>query len=586
VSATPTAGTRVAGRYRLQTRIGSGGAGIVWRAWDEVLERAVAVKLLRPELASDAAAVSRFLAEASSAAKLNHPNAVVVYDVGREGDRDLLVMELVEGPTLADLLARAPLPAGVVAHLGRGVAGALGAAHARGLVHRDVKPANVLLARDGTPKVADFGIARALGEATSRLTLPGTVMGTARYLSPEQLRDEPVDARSDVYAVGLLLAQALTGDEPFGSGTAAEIAARRLTNELPPPASVNPEVPSLLDRVVTRATRREPDERHHDGTELAIALGPCVSPGADAELGRLVRGIAAAGPTEEPSSSVPAPAPARRRDDVAPTAVGRAAVEPPGAARPTPEEIDRTTALRATPSRPAGVDATRAQRAAPSPAPAARPARPAPAPRSGSTTAAAARPERRRRRRRRLATTLVVLLAVLGAGWWAATGGLTGVLEDGFAADPEPVTVVASGDHDPLGDLREHPDRVPDAFDGDPTTAWTTERYDRADLIPPAKDGVGLWFELDRSVDAATVEVTLGLVGTSVELYAGQGPPDEQQDPRDWGELVAATTDAGTAWTAEVEADGADVLLLWFTELGAADDGFRATVGDVRIDAG
>jgi serine/threonine-protein kinase len=181
------------GRYELVERLGSGGAGEVWRAHDHSLKRAVAVKLLARELADDPETTARFRSEATSAAKLSHPHAVTLYDVGRDG-RDYLVMELVDGGTLTDLGADGPLPAEVVAAVGWQVARALGAAHSRGLVHRDVTPGNVLLACDGTAKLSDFGIARSMQAAASRLTSPGQVVGTARYLAPEQLRDEAVDA--------------------------------------------------------------------------------------------------------------------------------------------------------------------------------------------------------------------------------------------------------------------------------------------------------------------------------------------------------------------------------------------------------
>jgi eukaryotic-like serine/threonine-protein kinase len=223
-AADPGVGTALAGRYVLEARIGTGGAGVVWRAHDDVLDRRVAVKLLHAELARDPTSAARFRSEATAAARLTHPNAVVVFDIGRDGDNDYLVMELVDGPDLTELLRGQPLPAPVVAHLGRAIAAALGMAHDRGLVHRDVKPGNVLLTPDGVPKVADFGIARAIGDAMTRLTVPGNVMGTARYVAPEQLRDQAVDARADVYALGLVLHEALTGQPPWGDGTAAEVA--------------------------------------------------------------------------------------------------------------------------------------------------------------------------------------------------------------------------------------------------------------------------------------------------------------------------------------------------------------------------
>jgi eukaryotic-like serine/threonine-protein kinase len=229
----------LADRYALLERLGAGGAGVVWRAHDQLLERTVAVKLLHRDLADDPGTTERFRAEAAAAAKLTHPHAVIVYDIGETDEGDYLVMELVEGATLGHLLDEGPLLPGVVASLGNQVGRALGAAHARGLVHRDVKPANILITTEGGAKVADFGIARALGDATSRLTVTGHVMGTARYLAPEQLRDEGIDARADVYALGLVLHQCLTGRLPFGEGTAVEMASRRLVGDLAAPSELN-----------------------------------------------------------------------------------------------------------------------------------------------------------------------------------------------------------------------------------------------------------------------------------------------------------------------------------------------------------
>jgi eukaryotic-like serine/threonine-protein kinase len=240
--------------------IGSGKAAParVWRGHDRALDRAVAVKLLHADLAEDPDAGARFRTEATAAAKLTHPNAVLVYDLGRDGDDDYLVMELVEGVNLGDVLRDGPLPGGLAAHVGAQVASALGTAHQAGIVHRDVKPGNVLLTGDGVAKLADFGIARALGAVTARLTRTGMVLGTARYLAPEQLRDDPIDARADVYALGLVLHEALSGRPPFGEGNAVEVAARRLTTSLPPLTDLADGVPPDMIEVIEWATRVDP----------------------------------------------------------------------------------------------------------------------------------------------------------------------------------------------------------------------------------------------------------------------------------------------------------------------------------------
>ena len=284
---------RLADRYRLEEVIASGGVAIVWRAFDEHLARPVAVKLLHPHHAGDPTVVERFQREARAAAGLSHPNVVRIYDVGREDGLAWLVMELVEGPSLRDVLAaREPLDASVVTAVGEQVARALAAAHERGLVHRDIKPANILVASDGTVKVTDFGIAKALG-TDETLTSTGTVMGTAAYVAPEQLETSDVDARADVYALGVVLYEALLGRPAFSGDTPAATAAMRLTYELVPPRRVRPDIPEELDAIVTRATRRGRGARFADGAEFAEALTPLLSRRPSLLTARLLPGHAA-----------------------------------------------------------------------------------------------------------------------------------------------------------------------------------------------------------------------------------------------------------------------------------------------------
>jgi serine/threonine-protein kinase len=282
------------GRYRLDEVVASGGAAVVWRAFDEHLARPVAVKLLHPHHASDPTVVERFQREARAAAGLSHPNVVRIYDTGREDGIVWLVMELVEGPSLRDvLLRREPLDAAVVAAVGEQVARALGAAHTNGLVHRDIKPANILIAGDGTVKVTDFGIAKALSGVDSTLTNPGTVMGTAAYVAPEQLEGNDIDARADIYALGVVMYEALVGRPAFSGDTPAATAAMRLTYELLPPRRSRSDVPDELDVIVTRATRRERSQRYVDGRELAAALTPLLSSRPSLLTARLLPGAAA-----------------------------------------------------------------------------------------------------------------------------------------------------------------------------------------------------------------------------------------------------------------------------------------------------
>ncbi len=265
-------------RYELLEPIASGGAAIVWLAYDQHLARQVAVKLLHPHHANDATVVERFERESRNAAQLSHPNAVRIYDTGRDDDLVYLVMEHVDGPSLREVMRdHGQMDPMVVAAIGEQVGSALGAAHAHGLVHRDIKPANILLASDGTVKVTDFGIAKALTGSDATLTNPGTVVGTAAYVAPEQLQDSEVDARADIYALGVVLHECLTGRPAFSGDTPTATAAMRLSHDLLPPRQLRADVPRALDDIVSRATQRDPVDRYADGSVLASALAVLVT---------------------------------------------------------------------------------------------------------------------------------------------------------------------------------------------------------------------------------------------------------------------------------------------------------------------
>jgi eukaryotic-like serine/threonine-protein kinase len=576
----------LADRYALIDRIGSGGAGVVWRAHDQLLDRTVAVKLLHRDLASDPDTTERFRAEAAAAAKLTHPHAVIVYDIGATDGGDYLVMELVEGATLGDLLDHdGPLPAGVVAALGHQVGRALGAAHARGLVHRDVKPANILVTTDGVAKVADFGIARALGEATSRLTATGHVMGTARYLAPEQLRDQRIDARADVYALGLVLHQCVTGRLPFGEGTAVEVASRRLVGELPAPSQLRPEVPDGFDEAIARATLLDPEGRFADGAEFAAALAGLAAPYAGTELASRTRRCIRAdhrgrstdtGPTGAP---VVPPAGAWTPDDRTPVD-GTPQVD---GAEADPHAAETTAAIAATPRRsprstapPAAVGSAPAGPAAPSTEDGARGG-----PRSGG--------------RGRLVWASLLVLALVAVGVFAALRGSddeppVAEGDDGTESAeeaPAPIEVTGGGDHDPFGSGGgEHPDRVPEAFDGDPETYWRTQQYRGNPELGGLKPGVGIWLDLGEPREVGELVVSTTNPGASFTVFAGDAPPEGGEAPEDWGTAVAEVTDAGADQSIGLEeATEAQVWLLWFTSLPPDGGNYRATVSEVGFEA-
>jgi serine/threonine protein kinase len=258
-------------RYLLGEPIGRGGMGWVYRATDVALERPVALKLLAPELARDPVAVRRFEREALAAASLSHPNVVSIFDTGSDGDRHWIVMEEVRGRTLAAIVAaEGPLPADRVVRIVRDVASALAAAHAAGIVHRDVTPGNVMLTDDGRVKVMDFGIARAGSTTVTAVTRTGSIMGTAAYLSPEQARGEPATAASDLYALGAVAFELLTGRPPFVADAPVAVAYQHVRQDPVAPSALRSSVPPALDAVVLDLLAKEPTDRPASA-ELLVA---------------------------------------------------------------------------------------------------------------------------------------------------------------------------------------------------------------------------------------------------------------------------------------------------------------------------
>lgn len=309
-------------RYRLEGHIASGGMASVWRARDEALARTVAIKLLHDHLSRDDAFRERFRREAIAAAKLTHPGIVSMYDTGSDGTQTWLVMELVEGPTLRDVMDDVGvLPPAQAASIGEKVARALAYAHDHGLVHRDVKPANILLGHDGVVKVADFGIAKA-EETPSDLTRTGAVLGTAAYVAPEQILGEPLGGACDQYALGCVLFEALTGQRPFRADSPLATAAQRLDTDALPIRAVRSELPPALEPVIARALARRPEDRYPSSAQLAddlaafaeeqpLALAAAAWPGADDGAGGPSR--APARPAARVPSERRAPGLAQRR---------------------------------------------------------------------------------------------------------------------------------------------------------------------------------------------------------------------------------------------------------------------------------
>ena len=322
----PLIGALFDGRYKVLKKLGTGGMATVYLAEDQELGRRVAIKILNAKHASDEQFVERFRREASSAAGLSHPNIVQIYDRGKAEGTYYIAMEVIEGRSLKELIVdRGPSPIPVAVNYGRQILAALRFAHRNGVVHRDIKPHNVLVDEEGRVKVTDFGIARA---GASEMTEVGSIIGTAQYLSPEQARGAPVDARSDLYSVGVVLYELLTGEAPYNGETPVEIAMKHLSAVPEPPSAKRPEVPPELDAVVLRALAKNPDDRYQSVEEM------------DADLNAISKGMEISGTTTRGRDDRAGRGGAVRSDDDLPrsdasrTAAARGAPIPP----PTPPD--------------------------------------------------------------------------------------------------------------------------------------------------------------------------------------------------------------------------------------------------------
>ena len=428
-------GEVIAGRYELNQLLGRGGMSSVYRARDTVLERQVAVKLLHEQFAADEDAVERFRREATSVAQLAHPNIVGVIDRGEDGRRQFIVFELIDGPNLKEVVRdRGPLPVPEALRYAIEVGGALGFAHEQGLVHRDVKPQNVLLAPDGGARVTDFGIARAV--ELDGLTQTGTVLGTSEYVAPEQARGEQVGPATDVYALGIVLFELLAGEPPYTGAAFVDIALRHVNDPVPSIRARRVDVPWRLDTAIARALAKQPVDRFPSMAALVTELEACL-----AELG------GPSGGQDAPTMSAPG---------LAQQVVAAARAAAAGTAR-TRSRWPLVVAL------------------------------------SGLAVAAA---------------VAVIVASVGGSG---SGGGKAFPLQAVATYDPAP------------GDGHEHDEQIALAIDGDPATAWSTERYGAAlDVI--GKPGIGLVLDAGRAEALRRVAVVTDTPGFTAEILAGDAP--------------------------------------------------------------
>lgn len=263
----------LAGRYELIEKIGDGGMAIVYKAKDRLLKRFIAVKILKPEFVQDIKFVENFRKESHAAASLSHPNIVSIYDVGQEGNINYIVMELVSGKTLNELIKEeAPMDYRKAADIAKQVAAGLSAAHKKGIVHRDVKPHNILMTEDGIAKITDFGIAKAVTNTTIVDSGKDNVMGSVHYFSPEQAKGANVDEKSDIYSLGIVLYEMLTGKVPFDGDNPVTIALMQINEPVTPPSVFNHNVPPGLERIVMKAVEKQPKNRFESADEMIDAL--------------------------------------------------------------------------------------------------------------------------------------------------------------------------------------------------------------------------------------------------------------------------------------------------------------------------
>jgi eukaryotic-like serine/threonine-protein kinase len=472
----PVVGLVLEGRYLLEERLARGGMSTVYAATDLRLHRTVAVKVMAEHLAHDPTFVERFTREARAAAMLSHPNVVSVSDQGSDQGLVFLVMELVRGRTLRDLLqARGRLTVGEAFAVLEPVLSGLTAAHRAGIVHRDIKPENVLIGADGVVKVADFGLARALTGTGQTSHTGGVLIGTVAYLSPEQLERGKADARSDVYAAGVVLFEMLTGHPPYGGDTPLAVAYQHVHHDVPKPSDEVPGLPWEVDELVTRTTRRDPAVRPLDAGAFLADLEDVRT---DLRIERVP--VPTGRDTANPATLRPTNRPSRPRD---PSDPGKPRTEVLGPGGTRPGRGPRTSMAPGTASGPAPATGGR---------------RPA-APRPGV-------PPHIRRRRARLAVALVLLTAVtIGAvGWWLGSGRWTTVpqlvgreqaaavdllqeagldpdcCEEQFSEEvAEGVVISAEPDGGELirgSDVRLVVSRGPERFEADP--AWVGEPLD------------------------------------------------------------------------------------------------------------
>jgi beta-lactam-binding protein with PASTA domain len=552
------AGPLLKNRYRLGRVLGRGGMCIVYQAWDTRLQRNVAIKRLEPPLNEDPRTRARFDREGRALAQLSHSNLVTLIDRGTTENEDYLVFEYVEGRSLKELTRDGPLPVAEVGNIAGQVAEGLGAAHIAGIVHRDVKPQNILIDRQGHAKVTDFGIAT--GPDWTRVTRAGSIIGSARYMSPEQIRSKPVDARSDVYSLGVVIYEMLVGHPPFDGTNMPEIARQHLNSPPPPISDAREDLPAGLEKVVMRCLEKLPEDRFASMDELLgalVGLG-LYAPQRVAEMSPAHKRPRRRGGAEERASGY---SPAGTSFDS-----GAGHVEASeGSSRNRDRDRARALARKRRTSLLWKI--------------------------LGAVVAL-------------IVVMVVVIVLALPGGGAPAVQGLTLDQAQALAAEagmkvevtdqvpsfdkpagtvleqdpapkvsssdkvlrltvtrePTPVKVVSLKDYDPEGDNTENPDQLPRLIDGKQSTSWTTELY-RSSAFGNLKTGVGLNFTL--AAPASIVEILSPVEGWKGELLQNISS----------GPAARLATLTGTSTQIITLREALTSGRLWFTQLAQITSG-------------
>ena len=515
--------TLIGARYRLERRIGQGGMAEVWLANDISLNRKVAVKMMKSQHNNDPVVIERFRREAQSSATLNNPNIVTVYDVVDDQGRQAVVMEYVEGLTLRDVLdQKTQLSPSLTIHIGLAIASALDAAHESGLVHRDIKPGNILITPTGRVMLTDFGIAKALNGNESDLTNQNIMMGTAKYLSPEQVRGRPLDGRADIYSLGLVLYECLAGRVPFIGDSDVDTALARVQRDPKNLLQIRPNLPPALTNFIHQMLMREPGKRPPTGQAVYEALYRIREDGVDGTPTGLTPPRGQPGVVESHPIS---PVTGGHR----PAIPGEPTISNPVARRGTPINPSRPTAKRSI------------GHIAP------------------STMLAAA-------------TLLVVVLVGVVVGRGIIGGSDSTSTVDSPSIQPAPTTPVVTGpvtitramSYDPKGDDgAENDDLLPLLLDGTPKTQWRTVCY--GDRYFGSKGGVGVVLELSGA-GTGTLMINPQTKPWGVELYSAVDAVPQTLDQ--WGKRIAKNYGTETGPTTFVVKQPAKYLLVWLKEAG------------------